>query len=102
MTLQRATSVGSRSMTLYDSQSLFTYCNTQLTYWQNIFLSTSLVSGTWIAEKDIWDLKILRNSQESHITCAYIVFAVGGGAQFPISPTYEDRVGLAVPRAELK
>ncbi|KAK7906304.1 hypothetical protein LTR67_001030 [Exophiala xenobiotica] len=60
-------------------------------YGINIFLSTSLLSGSWIAEKNIWDLKIMRNGQESHITCSYMVFAVGGGAQFPISPNYEDR-----------
>ena len=74
---------------------------TALTSWQNISLSTSLLSGLWIPEKDIWDLKIMRNGQESHITCSYVVFAVGGGAQFPISPSYEDRVCCIVLRAEL-
>jgi len=73
----------------------------KLMSWQNIFLSTSLLSGSWIAEKDIWDLKIMRNGQESHITCSYIVFAVGGGAQFPIEPNYEDRVRCTVLLAEL-
>lgn len=43
----------------------------------------------------------MRNGLESHITCSYIVFAVGGGAQFPIEPKYEDRVWCPLFRAEL-
>ena len=69
--------------------------------WQNVSLSTTLVSGSWITEEDIWNLKILRKDEESHITCSYVVFAAGGGAQFPISPNYEDRVCLSVLCAEL-
>ena len=66
----------------------------KLTSSQNISLSTTLVSGSWLAEKDIWDLKISRHGRQSHITSSFVVFAVGGGAQFPVSPTYEDRVCL--------
>ncbi|KIY01266.1 uncharacterized protein Z520_02818 [Fonsecaea multimorphosa CBS 102226] len=57
----------------------------------NIWQSTTVLSGTWIAEKAIWELKLLRHGEEKTITCSYVTLAVGANSRFPIAPTYENR-----------
>ncbi|CZR68760.1 related to flavin-containing monooxygenase [Phialocephala subalpina] len=71
----------------------------------NIWLSTSLESGSYDEAKDTWTLKIYREGKEETITCASVVFAVGGGCQFPVTPSYENRgtfKGLTLHSADYK
>lgn len=59
---------------------------------QNVWLSTTLLSGFWDVKKEIWELKISRDGEESFLNCSYVVFAVGGGSQVPVTPVYPGRV----------
>ncbi|KAK5222259.1 hypothetical protein LTR72_006516 [Exophiala xenobiotica] len=61
----------------------------------NIWTNTTVLSGSWFPEHNIWELKIQRNGEEKTITCSYITLAVGANSRFPIAPTYENRVRLA-------
>lgn len=70
---------------------LFTSAQSDLAS-QNIWLSTTLLSGSWDVEKEIWELKISRDGEESLLNCSYVVFAVGGGSQVPVTPVYPGRV----------
>lgn len=58
---------------------------------RNIWTSTTLISGSYDADESVWNLHILRDGAEQHLRTSYVVFAVGAGCNFPISPTYENK-----------
>ncbi|KAH8652009.1 hypothetical protein BGZ61DRAFT_374837 [Ilyonectria robusta] len=57
----------------------------------NVWLSTTVTSGTWSTEEKTWRLELLRDGKKSSVCGGNIVFAVGGNSQFPLSPTYENK-----------
>ncbi|KAK7415662.1 hypothetical protein QQX98_005694 [Neonectria punicea] len=57
----------------------------------NIWLSTTVTSGTWSTSEKTWTLDIVRNGKKSSVSGANLVFAVGSNSQFPLSPTYENK-----------
>ncbi|KAJ5174146.1 uncharacterized protein N7482_000023 [Penicillium canariense] len=57
----------------------------------NVWLSTKLEKGKWIADREIWELEITKQGEPKSISASYIVFAVGAGSQVPVMPTYENR-----------
>ncbi|KAF2796703.1 FAD/NAD(P)-binding domain-containing protein [Melanomma pulvis-pyrius CBS 109.77] len=71
----------------------------------NVWLSTSLQSGSFDEAADIWTLNLLRSGEAQTITCSSVVFAVGGGCQFPVTPTYENKhifKGITLHSADYK
>ncbi|KAI9693499.1 MAG: hypothetical protein M1820_009235 [Bogoriella megaspora] len=74
-------------------------------YGINIWQSTALLSGSWDANKHLWNLCIRRHEQESQLSCSYIVFAAGAGGQVPYMPVYANREvfqGLTLHSVEYK
>lgn len=66
----------------------------ELTSFQNLWISTALERGSWDEEKAIWTLKLVRKGQVQHITARWVVLAVGGGSQVPLTPQYENEVSM--------
>lgn len=59
---------------------------------QNIWLSTTLVSGSWDENQRLYTLTITRNGIISKLTAKHVVFATGAGSQVPLIPEWPDKV----------
>ncbi len=64
-----------------------------LTYLEDIWLDTTIVSGTWDTESKHWILNVRRGGKPCRVTCSHLVFATGAGGAIPVLPEYENRVG---------
>ncbi|GAB7349290.1 hypothetical protein MBLNU459_g8434t2 [Dothideomycetes sp. NU459] len=54
----------------------------------NVWLSTSLESGSWDSSSRKWSLKIKKDGQERSITTKAVVLALGAGCQIPAMPRW--------------
>ncbi|KPM39840.1 hypothetical protein AK830_g6729 [Neonectria ditissima] len=78
------------------------YRNWATKYDINIWLSTTVTSGGWNSSEKTWNLNVVRDGKKSSVCGGNLVFAVGSNSQFPLSPTYENKVGdLQTPSAVL-
>ncbi|KAH7011031.1 dimethylaniline monooxygenase (N-oxide forming) [Ilyonectria destructans] len=57
----------------------------------NIWLSTTVESGSWDENSKTYTLNIWKNGQLSQITANHIVIATGAGSQTPVMPELPDR-----------
>ncbi|UKZ75723.1 hypothetical protein TrVFT333_003415 [Trichoderma virens FT-333] len=60
-------------------------------YGINISLSTTLESGTWDIDRQLYTLSIKRNGATLRITAKHVVFATGAGSQVPLIPEWPDK-----------
>ncbi|KAL6822016.1 hypothetical protein J3E69DRAFT_357103 [Trichoderma sp. SZMC 28015] len=60
-------------------------------YGINIWLSTTLVSGSWDKDQRLYTLTIKKNGIISKITAKHVVFATGAGSQVPLIPEWPDK-----------
>ena len=60
---------------------------------QNVWLSTSLESGSWNEDMQTWTLNARRDGEMTTMTAKHVIFATGTGSQVPLMPTYDNRVG---------
>ncbi|KAM0543148.1 hypothetical protein ACHAPJ_012490 [Fusarium lateritium] len=71
----------------------------------NFFPSTTLITGTWIAEQGLYELTLDRNGHEVTVTCRHVVMANGGYGTKMHYPQYKDRdvfKGLVLHSEEYK
>ncbi|ORY17305.1 putative flavin-containing monooxygenase [Clohesyomyces aquaticus] len=61
------------------------------TYNINIWLSTTLSSGTWDSTTKRWTLQIERDGAVYRLCATHVVLAVGAGGQIPTMPVYPNR-----------
>ena len=55
-------------------------------------LGSTLTSGVWEPDQQLWKLSVMRMGRQETITSSYLVFAVGGGGRVPVMPTYPNKV----------
>lgn len=60
-------------------------------YGINVWLSTSLESGSWDVRSKTWQLHIMRGGEVQTITAAAVVLALGAGCQIPAMPKWAGR-----------
>ncbi|KAF9767648.1 hypothetical protein IL306_015160 [Fusarium sp. DS 682] len=60
----------------------------------NIWLSTTVASGSWGEAAAIYTLDIVKNGQPMRISTRHVVLATGAGSQTPVWPNIADKVSI--------
>ncbi|KAH9207921.1 hypothetical protein DL95DRAFT_428905 [Leptodontidium sp. 2 PMI_412] len=60
-------------------------------YGINVWQSSTVVKGSWDAQRQLWTIKVQRHGKEMILTSSFLIFAPGGGSQVPVTPSYENR-----------
>lgn len=68
----------------------------------NVWCSTALEGGTWDEGSKTWSLRVssANGSQERHVTCSFVVMAVGAGGQIPLMPDLPGKVRTHINRKQ--